>query len=369
MVDAQEFGFDKSRFPKLTEENFDCIICSEVVRMPQECTGCGSLFCSSCIISWMAKKKECPNRCNPKTDSIKPIGKALLRMYNELDVHCKHYEKCKQVLKLVDLDQHEKTCQLPRCCNFELCGNIMNDEVKRQACSPECALIFKLKNANGDVRLMYSELKEYLAPFSETKSKSVNLSLSKSNEETPMMNNSAISGGVVSFKWDSKFVGTNILLAENGTQAYLKEAGYIFKTVLGDQSFNGGIHYWEIHADPRTENELKIGVSVKKDFEPNTAFCDFDYGFAYYGLGQLRHGSNANGNAFGKKFKKEGVLGVCLDMNKGTLSFALDGVSMGVAFHAEALKKGPIWPAVALLHCAGCKVVSGKSVPQYFLAK
>ena len=112
---------------------------------------------------------------------------------------------------------------------------------------------------------------------------------------------------------------------------------------------------------------MKIGVSLRKNFDPNTAYCDFDYGYAYYGLGQLRHGSNANGNPYGKKFKKQGVLGVCLDMNRGLLSFALDGQFFGVAFHSETLKKGPIYPAVALLHIAGCKLVSGKPVPEYFL--
>jgi E3 ubiquitin-protein ligase NRDP1 len=48
-----------------------------------------------------------------------------------------------------------------------------------------------------------------------------------------------------------------------------------------------GTHYWEIVADERTENELKIGVSTKRDFNYNTAFCDFEYGWAYYGLGQV----------------------------------------------------------------------------------
>ena len=46
-----------------------------------------------------------------------------------------------------------------------------------------------------------------------------------------------------------------------------------------------GCHYWEIMADERTENELKIGVATKRDFNYNTAFCDFEYGWAYYGLG------------------------------------------------------------------------------------
>jgi hypothetical protein len=46
-----------------------------------------------------------------------------------------------------------------------------------------------------------------------------------------------------------------------------------------------GIHYWEIIADDRTENELKIGIATKKDFNLNSAFCDFEFGYAYYGLG------------------------------------------------------------------------------------
>jgi SPRY domain len=48
--------------------------------------------------------------------------------------------------------------------------------------------------------------------------------------------------------------------------------------------------------------------------------------------------------------KKEGVLGVLLDMNRGTLSFSLNNILLGVAFEDEELMKGPIWPAVALLH-------------------
>lgn len=59
----------------------------------------------------------------------------------------------------------------------------------------------------------------------------------------------------------------------------------MFRTALGDTPFMEGIHYWEIIADERTENELKIGVSNKRDMNHNSAFCDFEYGFAYYGLG------------------------------------------------------------------------------------
>ncbi len=85
------------------------------------------------------------------------------------------------------------------------------------------------------------------------------------------------------------------------------------------------------------------------------------------GLGQLRHASNAAGPQFGKRFKKEGVLGVCLNMNSGKLSFALNGEYMGVAYHDQKLKTGPIYPAVSLLHCAGCEIRFGMFAPSYFL--
>lgn len=39
---------------------------------------------------------------------------------------------------------------------------------------------------------------------------------------------------------------------------------------------------------------------------------------------------------------------------------------MGVAYKDQKLTSGPIFPAVALLHCAGCKIKSGLPVPNYF---
>ena len=71
----------------------------------------------------------------------------------------------------------------------------------------------------------------------------------------------------------------------------------------------GGINYWEIHGDPRTENELKIGVAAKKEFNYNSAFADYEFGFSYYGLGQLRHGSNASRCPLRKEIQKGRRLG------------------------------------------------------------
>jgi len=53
-------------------------------------------------------------------------------------------------------------------------------------------------------------------------------------------------------------------------------------------------------------------------------------------------------------------------MAKGELSFSLNGEYLGPAFKDDALTKGPLFPAVSLLHKAGCKLAVGKPIPSIF---
>ena len=179
-----------------------------------------------------------------------------------------------------------------------------------------------------------------------------------------------IVGVIIShFVWDTSpttYSKEIVTVSQDRRSIYLREDDYFFRTFFGDVAFNEGIHYWEIVADARTEHELKIGVSKSKQCDQRTAFCDYEFGWAFFGVGKLRHHSNANGSSYGKVFKRQGVLGVYLNMNKGTLSFAIDGQYFGVAFEDEKLKSGPIYPAVSILHNAGCTLVSGRPPPFYF---
>ena len=54
-------------------------------------------------------------------------------------------------------------------------------------------------------------------------------------------------------------------------------------------------------------------------------------------------------------------------MENGQLSFALDGEYFGVAFQDEAMRRGPIWAAISLLHTGGCTLISGLQKPSYFV--
>lgn len=117
------------------------------------------------------------------------------------------------------------------------------------------------------------------------------------------------------FSWDPEHSSKDIHFSKDCRHAFLSESNYYFRTVISNRPFSDGVHYWEIVADSRTEHELKVGVTTQQQFNVNSSFSDYEFGFAYYGLGQLRHNSNSVGIPFGKQFKKKGILGVCLNMN------------------------------------------------------
>jgi E3 ubiquitin-protein ligase NRDP1 len=104
--------------------------------------------------------------------------------------------------------------------------------------------------------------------------------------------------------WDRSTLPKEVKVSEDGRSLYLQEEDYLFRTVYSDVELNEGIHYWEIIADARSEHELKIGVSALKLMNQKAAFSDYDYGWAFFGVGQLRHNSNANGLKYGKTFKR-----------------------------------------------------------------
>ena len=348
-------GYSKERFVDLKTEIFDCVICFDVVRDPKECTNCGSVFCSACIDDWIAVKNECPNRCFAQAGSIKLVEGALFKLYKNLDIHCK-YQGCKSVLKLCELEPHEKICEIPTCANYEQCDNYVNIAVEQlkeaNVCSEHCLLLKQLKLSNGN----WNDVLCYIKQFSHA--------IHYKQTEAATLQQRF---GATSFRLDVTNKGKNIRVNPQRNAAYLTEPSYYFRTVIGDTPFYSGCHYWIVAADPGTEHEIKSGVTLNKEFSFESSFSDHDFGYAYYGIGQLRHKSNSLGVTFGKEFKNSGKLEVFLDMNAGTFSFGKDGKYWGVAFRSEKLKSGPIWPAISLLHNAGFSLQNDIEVPHYFI--
>ena len=87
------------------------------------------------------------------------------------------------------------------------------------------------------------------------------------------------------FHWDPNFCSQQVELTAENRSIFLKEDTYLFRSVLADTGFESGIHYWELVADSRTDNELKMGVTKNREFDLKTSFSDYSFGWAYYGIG------------------------------------------------------------------------------------
>ena len=87
------------------------------------------------------------------------------------------------------------------------------------------------------------------------------------------------------FRWDPNYSSDAIELTAEYRSAFISEDTYLFRSVIADTYFDSGIHYWEIIADSRTDNELKIGATKNRDIDMKTSFSDYSSGWAYYGIG------------------------------------------------------------------------------------
>ena len=76
-----------------------------------------------------------------------------------------------------------------------------------------------------------------------------------------------------------------IELSAINRHVFLSEDNYLFRSTIASTAFESGTHYWEIVADARTENELKVGVVKNREIDLKTAFSDYSCGWAYYATG------------------------------------------------------------------------------------
>lgn len=319
-----------------------------------------------------------------KVSIMKPAGKVIKNILYNMSVKCPNKD-CQKVMTLEEYKEHELICDLLSCknpkCNKKTKTYITykeNDLAQEEFifCNDLCKYSFLFQNlaktATTDElcewfnTLVTKTIPETIHKDCDKRINNLKNIVREVSGETKIINENDYSPGITHFKWDNVKKGQGIQVFNNGESLFLNESCYAFRSVVSNQPFDKGVHYFEVAADRRTENEIKIGVTKNINFNYDTSFSDYDFGYAFYGIGQLRHSNNVTGEVYGKKFKKSGTLGIFLDMNKGILSFALDGEYFGPAFHCDELKTGPIYPAVSLLHVGGCKLQTGIPAPAYF---
>ena len=145
----------------------------------------------------------------------------------------------------------------------------------------------------------------------------------------------------IAFTFDRQNSGPNIYVSTDGLSARF-ESQESWSTVMGSTPFIEGVNRWEVKIDKTSTSYLFIGVATKMA-DPSSFLGGDDYGWGYIGDRALYH-KRQKASVYGEKFCMGDVIGVILDLDKGTLEFERNGNNMGVAF--ENLS-GELYPAVA----------------------
>ncbi|CAD8091946.1 unnamed protein product [Paramecium primaurelia] len=344
----------------MTETGFDCSLCIKLAIKAQICEKCGFMYCKKCLQEIFGKNYECVQCQSKQFRSIKKS--ALQEAYDEILIKSQIIQPKKiekPPPKQPVIEQRTQQIQLnEKCINFEMCQNNINSIfINEKVCSIEC--------------LYFNKIQPLLEQqdFTKIRKEIINLEQSIKNKEPIQIIKkipqylSFNQVGVSNFVFDR--CGQGIIIKQSTIT--LQEDEYTFKTVTSSVGFQQGIHFWKILPLAMTKNEMKIGISTSDKYDLKTAFSDYNFGYAYYTVGQFRNGSNSNGFEYGVKFKNNGELGILLDMNRGVLAFSYNGNFLGKAISSELLKKGPIYPCVALLHQAGFEFKCGIPIPQNIL--
>ncbi|KRX07563.1 Concanavalin A-like lectin/glucanases superfamily [Pseudocohnilembus persalinus] len=386
-----QLGYRKALFAGNIGDVFDCSICKNVLRDPKICSFCGRLYCQPCLDN-MKKNVgfQICLQCD-KQNFINPDQK-FMEAYLNIGVNC----KCGQQIPMKLYEKHN--CQAEKCKNHKVCKDFVSVQFKQEeVCSVSCLLHINLQLVGNDDLKQRVEIVKIVNKLEKGDIvngaiQNPNMSINNSfqnmygvtpqqyqqkqfqNQYNPQIQhqpynqmNPQQQQQLQNLCWSVNFKGSQIVLSNNNQTCALNESQYIFKTVVANKGFTSGEHYWEIIPLQMTENELKVGVTTNLDFSPDTAFSDFQTGFSYYLTGGLRHGSNSKGINYGVKIKNSGVLGCYLNMELGVLSFAYNGRFLGVAYRDQRLKVGnQVYPAVSLLHKAGCTINYSLNIPPYF---
>ena len=337
------------------------------------------MFCKSCIEELLRYKNSCTNNCRIPQDSvIKPASRIIWKIIRKHEIRCVF---CDDKFKVENIDEHQQQCKRVKCLN-PLCRKLLDKKKYRvigtfgYACSEICKFVamyqVELNKSKSTTPLAASyEVIKMIKLKSDAQGKSD--MLFEPMKDVPMTepcrkteNSLSLFYGMNEFVWDTSTSNTLVKFSAENRIALLNDSQFTYRNIFGSVGFIGGSQYWEIIIDSKTQNELKIGVSKTNNKNMECAFSDAITGYAYYGLGELRHGENSTSIKYGKKFRKSGIIGVYLNMDHGSLSFSLNGECLGPAFIDKALEKGPIYPAVALLRVSGVILVTGKPVPPYF---
>ena len=148
------------------------------------------------------------------------------------------------------------------------------------------------------------------------------------------------------FSFDPLKCGPEITIGDGGLSA-VYNGDDCWSTVLGTHSMSCGVCSWEIRVVQSSTAYIFVGVA-RSCADLHTFLGGCSNGWGFIGEQALYH-NREKVKVYGDAFSSGDVIGVILDFNNGTLSFARNGKSLGVAFDKI---HGELFPAVAFYNQA-----------------
>lgn len=116
-----------------------------------------------------------------------------------------------------------------------------------------------------------------------------------------------------------------------------------WNAVRGTNGFTSGCYKWEVKIDKCVSKNVFIGV-LSCDAQLDTYVGSDTHGWGYLANKALWHGRGKL-RSYGELYKEGDTIGVCLNMDNGTMSFSRNGKDLGVAVDGLS---GELFPAVSL---------------------
>ncbi|KAF1780930.1 Kelch-type beta propeller [Phytophthora cactorum] len=124
-----------------------------------------------------------------------------------------------------------------------------------------------------------------------------------------------------------------------------------WQTAIGVARFDGGIHIWEVRISFVTaSSNIFLGIG-RRDVRLDSYLGKDNRGWGWIGNRALWHNGSKQRGTYGDKFKTGDTIRLTLDLRRGTLSYALNGKDLGVAFGPGGTGpklEGTFYPAFAL---------------------
>ncbi|KAL8008320.1 putative vacuolar protein sorting-associated protein [Plasmopara halstedii] len=124
-----------------------------------------------------------------------------------------------------------------------------------------------------------------------------------------------------------------------------------WQTAIGMARFDGGIHIWEVRiVFVTTSSNIFLGIA-RRDVRLDSYLGKDNRGWGWIGNRALWHNGSKQRGTYGDKFNTGDIVRITLDLRRGTLSYALNGRDLGVAFGPGGTGpklEGTFFPAFAL---------------------